>query len=333
MSNLLTNSRMATFRTCPRRHFLRYEVGLAPEETEKSLRVGTAFHAAKEAQDLGQDPEAAIHAQGTLDTYEAAMVAAMFTVHGERWAGDTLEVLASELPFELPIQNPDTGGTTSSWRLAGVIDRIYRLPNGTLAIQDYKTTTEDLSPGSEYWLRLSLDQQMSIYVIAARQLGYDVQSILYDVTRRPMHSPHRATPADKIRYRKDGQPYAGTRMRDETPEEFAARVADAMRDNLDGYFQRHEIARLDRDLDETRAEVWMQQRAIREAQRSGRWFRNPGACVAPYRCPYLSVCGQDWAPNPTSVPDGFVILDDVHPELARAGQAAHASSGQAEHLS
>jgi len=339
-TQLLTHSRLSTFRACPRRHFLRYEVGLVPEDEERALRIGTAYHAAHEAMDLGRDPEAAITALGTLDAHDAAMVAAMLVVHRQRWEGHALEVVATELQFELPLVNPDTGSATPVWRIAGKIDRIYRLADGRLCVQDYKTTTEDISPGSDYWLRLSLDQQMSIYVLAARELGHDVQTILYDVTTRPLHKPQRATPVEERKYtqraskladgtvRPVGSLHADQRETDETPEEFAARVATMMRRDPDRYFARHEIARLDRDLKETRGEIWSQQLAMREAQRSGRWYRNPGACVSPYRCQYLSIC-QTFDGN--GVPSGFRKLDNVHPELVeqQAAQPQATEQGQA----
>jgi len=309
MTDLLTYSRLSCFRSCPRRHQIRYELGLVPEEESTALRVGTAFHAIKEAQDRGEDCEAIAQ---DLDPYHRAIVAAMAQVHSERWGGDTLEVVASEQAFDLPLRNPDTGAPTPSFRLAGVIDRIYRTASGHLAIQDYKTTTEDISAGSDYWLRLSLDQQMTIYVYAARQLGYDVQTILYDVTVRPLHRPRLKTPADKIRLKKDGTPYADTRLEDELPAEFAARVAEEMRADPDRYFARHEIARLDDDIAETMAEIWHQQQVIREMQRSGRWYRNPGACVTPYRCAYLPICD---ARDLSVAPAGYRITDDRHPEL------------------
>lgn len=341
-SELLTHSRLSCFRACPRKHFLRYELALAPEEDELALRIGTAFHAALEAADIGRDPEAAIRARGDLDAHDAAMVAAMFAVHRERWEGDTLEVVASELQFEIDVVNPETGSPSKLWRLAGKIDRIYRLPSGRLAVQDYKTTTEDLSSGSDYWLRLSLDQQMSLYVIAARELGYDVQTILYDVTRRPQQRPHKATPLEERKYtekasrlkdgsvRPAGSLYANQREYDETPEEFAARVAETMRFDPAAFFARHEIARLEADLDETRAEVWQQQLALREAQRSSRWYRNPGSCVTPYRCAYIPICALHSLNAGSPAPTGFKRLPSVHPELAIEQPAVapvHATSG------
>ena len=332
MAQLLTHSRLSTFRACPRKHQLRYEIGVVPDKDSEALRIGTAYHAALEANDLGNDPEEAIAALGILDPYEMALCVAMFAVHCERWAGDTLEVVATELAFDLALRNPATGAPTPIWRLAGVIDRIYRLPDGTLAIQDYKTTSEDIAPGSDYWLRLSLDQQMSLYVLAARELGHDVSKILYDVTRRPLQRPAMATPVAERKYtekpsklkdgtvRPAGSLYANQRESNETPAEFAARVAECMRVEPDAFFVRHEIARLDRDLKETQSEVWQQQLAIRESQRVGHWWRNPGACVTHYRCPYLPICRREITTE--YVPDGYLLLEDVHPELARAGQAA-----------
>ncbi len=333
MTQLLTNSRMSCFRSCPRRHQIRYELAIAPEEESIALRVGTAYHAALEAIDIGGDPWSAITARGDLDAYSAAMVAAMVTVHQEQRAGQTLEVVASEVAFDLPLRNPTTGAASKVWRIAGKIDRIYRLPDGRLCLQDYKTTTEDMTPGSDFWLRLSLDQQMSLYVLAARELGHDIQTIVYDVTERPMQKPHKATPVEDRKFtqkaskladgtiRPAGSLYAGQRETDETPEEFAGRVAETMRAEPTRFFARHEIARTDGDLDDVRHEVWSQQLAMREMQRSGRWFKNPNACVSPYRCPYLSICAQSTQRLTDSVPDGFRKLADAHPELARSEQA------------
>jgi len=314
--NLLTNSRAGTFRTCPRKHYLRYELGIAPEQESAALRVGRGFHALQEFFAGGDSPESAQALLQDLDPYEQALVAAMFTVHRERWSADPPhEVVASELSFELPLRNPETGAASPIWRRAGVIDKIYRV-DGRLLIKDYKTTTEDISPASDYWTRLMLDQQMTIYVDAARELGYDVQGIFYDVAVRPMHRPKMATPADQRKYTKAGTLYAAQREVDETPDEYCARVADAMREDMGRYFVRHEIARLDSDLEDVRYEQWCQQLAIREGQRSGRWMRNPSACAGLYRCPYLNICHQHLTPD-TPAPDGFRILADVHPELAR----------------
>jgi len=311
---LLTHSRLSCWRSCPRKHYLRYELGLAPDTDSFALRVGTAFHAALEAHDLGRDPTAAISARGDLDPFDHALVAAMFNVHVERWQGDTLEVVATELQFEIPLRNPETGKPSTNWNLAGKIDRIYRLPDGRLAVQDYKTSSEDLGADSTLWTRLRLDSQMSIYLIAARELGYDVDTILYDVTKRPTQRPLKATPEAERKYTKAGALYANQRGEDETVDAYFDRVMEAMRADPDRYFARYEIARTQADLDETLADVWTQQMAMRESQRSGRWYRNPGACTSIGVCSYLPIC-ESRIDVSASIPRGFKLLPSVHAEL------------------
>lgn len=326
MIQLLTYSRLSAHRKCPRFHELRYEIGIAPEQDSEALRIGTAFHAALEANDKGQNPEEAIAKLGTLDPWETGMVAAMFTAHCERWGNDALEIVATELRFEMPLLNPATGAASKVWRLAGKIDRLYRMPDGRLCLKDWKTTTDDISPDSDYWLRLALDQQMGIYLLGARELGYDVQTIVYDVTVRPLLRPYKKTPPDKIQLKKDGTPYANTRLEDESPWDFTARVAEAMRADPVRYFVRHEIAKLDSDLVEMQRDVWLQQETMRAMQRSGHWYKNPGACATPFRCPYLPICGNKQV-GPDCVPSGFQLLPDIHRELARPEQAGQQPDG------
>lgn len=315
MKQLLTHSRLSCFRSCPRRHWIRYELGLQPEETSFALRIGSAHHAALEAVDRGQDPGAAIEAV-VADPYDLALVAAMHDAHRRRYADASLAPVATEMEFDLPLINPETGASTPVWRFAGKIDRIVQLEDGRLALMEYKTTSQDFAPGAAYWLKLHLDQQLSLYVIAARQLGYDVETVLYDVTRRPALRPLKATPEESRKYTKDGRLYASQRDADETPEEFAARVAADIAERPDHYFARIEIARLDQDLEDCAAELWQQQLAIREAQRTRRWYRNPGSCFGPNGnggCEYLSICLSRDLEHVT--PAGFVRSENVNPEL------------------
>ena len=328
MAQRLTHSRLACYRACPRRHYLRYELGLRSAESSFAMKVGSAFHAALEAVDKGLDVGAAIEPH-VDDPYDLALVAAMLHAHTERWGGQRLEVLATELEFHLPLRNPETGSPTPTWTMDGVIDRLVKLPDGRIALQEYKTTTRDFSPGADYWVGLHLDQQLSIYVLAARELGYDVATILYDVTRRPTIRPKLATPIAERKYTQKkstrdgvvfpaGSIYANQREADETPEEFAARVVETIDADPIKHFARIEIARLDQDLEDCAAEVWVQQKVIRSSQKTGGWYRNPVSCFNPYPCSYLSVCqNRDLE---TNTPVGFVRDENVHAELSLASE-------------
>lgn len=314
---LLTHSRMSCFRSCPRKHYLRYELGLTAETDDMPRKFGTAFHALLEARDKGTIETTDL---SSLDEYDRAAVIEMFSAHcaymqkGE----DNLEVVAAELEFDIPLKNPETGYSSSIYRLAGKIDRIVKLADGRLALMEYKTTSRDFSPGAEYWQRLHLDQQLSIYVIAARELGYDVETILYDVTRRPALRPYKATPAEARKYTKDGRLYANQREEDESPEDFGKRLENDIDERPEHYFARIEIARLEADLDECRAELWDQSQALREAQRAGRWYRNPNNCFATFTCEFVPICQMSALDVIT--PAGFVRQLSVHPELSVAAE-------------
>ena len=209
-----------------------------------------------------------------------------------------------ERQFELPLTNPDSGKPSRAFLLAGKIDAIVKMPDGRLAVLEYKTAGEDISPDSEYWLRLRCDGQISLYVIAARALDFDVATVLYDVTRKPT-----------IRLRQN-----------ETPQQYGQRLLDDIATRPDFYYARREIPRLEDDLAEYGAEVWQQAQQLLEVRRradrlpdpSRAWFRNAGRWTCGW-CDFAPLClnGVRVAPG-SPTPCGFQILSDPNPELEGA---------------
>jgi hypothetical protein len=116
---------------------------------------------------------------------ERETVMALIAGHAWRYGNDELEIVEVERPFEIPLRNPKTGAASRTFLLAGKIDAIGRLPDGRYVVVEYKTTGDDIAPGAMYWLRLRHDPQISLYVLAARELGYDVSEVFYDVCRKP----------------------------------------------------------------------------------------------------------------------------------------------------
>ena len=45
------------------------------------------------------------------------------------------------------------------------MDGVVHLPDGRLAVLEVKTCLEDISPDSEYWLRLRQDRQSSLHFL------------------------------------------------------------------------------------------------------------------------------------------------------------------------
>lgn len=311
----LTHSSTSTLKTCPRKYRLRYVDGLRKIKVGDALNIGSMFHAALETNDKA-GPDAAYAAidthYGTIPGWcqtgddinewsvQHQMVRTMFAGHLWRWSEDNLKVVATELVFTLPIVNPDTGHESRTFALGGKLDRIVKLPDGRLAVMEYKTCGVDISDSTDYWPRLRMDQQISVYVLAARALGHDVATVLYDATRKPSIRPKLVK---------------GAR---ETPTEWAARYLADIYERPGFYYARQEIPRLESDLDEFRAELWQMAGTIREAQNHGRFFRNTNSCLFPYRCEYFDVCSNNLNPS-ERVPDGFEIVTDLHPELSDTG--------------
>ena len=116
-------------------------------------------------------------------------------------------------------------------------------------------------------------------------------------------------------WRQSGDAAKGWTMqvRSETPTEFAARLSEDIAGRPEFYFARKEIPRLSSDIEEFRAELWQQQQAIREAQKNGRWYRNPAQCCTMGRCSYLDICHAGI--HADAPPAGFIRVENVHPEL------------------
>jgi hypothetical protein len=339
--NLLTHSRMRAFRKCKRLCFYAYELAIRPTTDPKALRMGKAFAAGPEGvYRLGLPVNDAI-LQATAEyaglpawaeqpeaaedwRVEAETVRRMLAGYFWRWSNSSVKVLASELVVTMPIVNPETGGTTPIFDAACKIDAVVELPDGRLAVMETKTCGEDISLESDYWRQLRIDQQISMEMLAARHAGYDVQTVLYDVARKPAIRPKLLTKADKSSLVMSGKYFGETFPVDpqalperESAEMYGARLAADMGERPEFYFARVEIARLDSDLDEFRADLWDTQRSIREAQIRGIWSRNGDACLAFGRCAYFEICsaGRKLTPE-DEVPSGFTKLTYVHPELA-----------------
>lgn len=332
---LLTHSRMSSLRTCPRKHYLAYELGVRRDQDAAPLRMGQAVHVGLDRRAVGAPvAEAILSATAGYDIVpswttpeewelEREIVARLIAGYYWHYDNETFENITSEIAFELPLRNPKGGRPSRTFNVAGVIDRIVRLPEGRLAVLETKTTSDDIGSDSEYWLRLRLDQQISLYVLAARELGYDVETVIYDVIRKPSIRPKQVTVdgrreinANKT-YCKEAIDPEKLSLGRETPAMFGARLLSDIAERPEFYFQRKEIPRLEADLDEFRSELWQQAKVILESRRENRWYRNSAACLNP-PCAYRDICFHATHVGPESeTPPGYVRLkpESLNPEL------------------
>lgn len=290
---VLTASRMKDARACMRLHRYRYEDGYRPAKDADTLRFGTLVHRGLEAWwrasgDLRLD--AALGAmEGESDPYELAKARALLVGYHVKWAGEQIEVLAVEAEFRTALINPETGRPSRRWELGGKIDAVVRLADGRVAVVEHKTSSEDITPGSDYWTRLRLDGQVSVYFDGGRALGHEVEVCLYDVIGKPGQRPYKK--AAEIKLKKDGTPYANQRLEDETPAEYGQRVAEEIASDPDRYYRRGDVVRLAEELNEARENTWQIGEVIAEARAKNRWPQNEGACKRFGRtCEFVSVC-------------------------------------------
>ena len=177
-----SHSQLAEYRTCPTRYAFDRVYRIPAPERKGFFEFGSAVHAAfegyvrerREAVAAGLPPPGFERLRAHLD---GAMAAAEFPDPVTRaeyegrsdsalrrfWERESRiegEVVALEQEFSLVL---DSGDDEEPVRLDGVIDRIDRLPDGSIAVVDYKTGR------SKDQAAVDGDEQLSLYALALRE--------------------------------------------------------------------------------------------------------------------------------------------------------------------
>lgn len=305
MPDIYTHSSTQCFKTCRRQYWYRYEVGLRPIEDSRALRIGTAVHELLNGFDVTAD----------LDPFDAETVRALVEGHRTQYASDRLitQTIDCEVEFAEPI-SPRLKGAVQ----CGKIDAVVRLADGREAILERKTTSDAIDT-PKYWNRLLMDPQISGYLSAIKKTRPHIDSIVYDVIRKPAMQPALATPEDKRKYTKatktePSRLYANMRETDETPEEWGKRLRADIAERPDFYYARREIARLEKDLEEDRLNFYETVCDIRHAKRTGHWGKHVSRYTCDF-CPLFDVCVGFVPFDGVHAPPGFEIVENRHPEL------------------
>jgi len=301
MKEMLTATRMGMVLACPRRHFWRYEVGLHAVVEAMALRFGSAWHKAMEMRWQGYFADAALVAAFSEMSFDEITIATLGGLLGAYYTRYANNEIVKELHPEVEFRLPLAGSRT--FDAAGKIDGLGVLHDGRLALIEHKTCGSDIAPDSDYWLRLRFNQQVYQYVLAARALGWDVQVVIYDVTRKP----------------------AIRQKQNETAAEFGDRLAADAKERPEFYFARREVPILDQDLAEFEVQRLALSRQIlffRSAARNARrpehgWPRNCNEMTCKF-CEFEQFCMQNCSVDPAAPPAGFRV-GPVNPELSVAG--------------
>ena len=213
-----------------------------------------------------------------------------------------------ECPWTLAIPHSRT------FRHVGIIDGLAVLKDGRTAVVEHKTTGEDISPSADYWTRLRFNGQLFLYVLAARANGWDVDTVVYDVIRKP----------------------AIRQKANETAEQYGERLADDCAGRPDFYFARREVAVLDGAI----AEFEIQRDAIckmllhckaaarRAALPEQGWPRNCGGMTC-RGCEYAGFCLQCVHVDAGHLPVGFKLRAKSAAATAPTDETTSVAAGAA----
>ncbi len=336
---VLTNSSLTTFRRCPREYFFNYVKLRKTRKKSAALTFGSMWHAGLEAWWVSSTSsrfESAIFAmryfanasENDVDAFELIKAECLMAGYTARWGDEPYTTIAVEKRFGVPVVI--AGSRAPSYELRGSIDALVRSDLKSARVVDTlhnvesKTTSADISAGSDYWRRvIALDSQVSTYNAAAKAMGYDVRDTIYDVTRKPELIPLKATPEESKKYTKPtkAEPiprlYSNQRENDETPEEYRTRLTEDIIARPDWYFARQTIVRLEHDDAEHAKDISQTAAMIRFAEERDAWPRSPNACERFRRlCDYFEVCEGS-----TTIEDGTRFQDKTaqHEELIDAG--------------
>ncbi len=320
---IVTQTSLRVFRKCPRLYETEYVKLIRPVEVADALEFGDVWHKVRESwwgankgnpriiaavcklDELRSSPDF------NLDEFALAKLIVMLRGYHARWCEyvDSIDIVGNELEFTIPISNPRTDRESRLYKISGKLDAVIR-ENGKLWVVEEKTASGDLTPESPYWRRLEIDPQCSIYYYAVTHLFAEVPAgVKYFVNVKSQKRPLKKTANPK--YKTTGELYANQRAQDESAEEYAVRMAQGIKTDPEKYYQMVEVARLEKSIEESQIDVWDTVQAIRQAEKSGVFLRNPDACIHPFgsTCPFLPVCANR------------ASLDD--PQLYRKAEVAH----------
>jgi hypothetical protein len=350
----LSASRIGDFKDCPTRYKLAVIDRIIPDVEPEPFRMGTNWHEIQEwmGQHVGSstfmndlidylnDMYDQCPPSKTLEEWAVEQNLFLYTAwaYFEHYSDEGVKVIASELPFELPVLHPETGRAVPNVRLRGKIDKIVEYPDRGMFIREYKSTSSSVEDDSSFWKNLRMAMQPSIYYDAAVRLGYSIKGIEYDVWRKPTIKPKNLTQKDSKEvietgkylgekfeiedYRKaefvvdqkmmiDGEKVEitygakeGTFAIKETPRMYGIRLLHDIRERPYFYFNRREITRSDQDMNSYRWQLYNIHTTLRTMISKGCWYKNEKQCEATFKCGYIPICYDDVDVN-ERIPDGF----------------------------
>jgi hypothetical protein len=247
----LTNSEVTCFQRCEREWQHRYLDRRTGQSDQESLSRGKRIHRELAAWWSGAKTE------GEIPPIETAMMIG----YAARYVRPNLRDIRVNVPFRAQIGGVD---------VVGECDAVGVDEDGRTVVVEHKTTSQNISPGSQYWReRIHCDTQVSTYLAA-----FPGATVLYDVLHTPGLKP---------------LPANSKRPMTESNEEYIDRILADMQSEPEKYFQRAYIVRLEAEHEAFADDVATIHGRMNDSRRPPP--RNPRSCFTYGRaCDFFDVC-------------------------------------------
>lgn len=346
----LSASAIKCFKACPLRYYGTYDQGIRRIEDTEAQRIGTNWHSIME---IAHDEDAVVahlnerysNVPDYLDKekLEIERIRLLYSLIGYNWyyQGELEKVLGTEIEFELPVINPKTNRQLRYVTLQGKIDKLIEI-NGRVYVKEHKSTSSSVDPDSRLWKALGLDTQTSLYVYAARRLGYNVAGVYYDVWHKPQISPKKLTQTESKQFVETGkycgqdfeveqykitascsrngiyvndvptitEPGAkeGTFTIRETSEMYGARLLADIVERPEFYFACKELTKTDQQTERFEWELFNVYKTIRNMKKTGHWYGNESQCEATFQCDFIESCYNNKPISVEDMPEGMQCI-------------------------
>ena len=224
-------------------------------------------------------------------------------------------IIASEIKFEFPLRHPRLRHEISDCVVTGRIDTLIQ-DGPRIKIKDYKTTSWDIGPGSDFWQNLERQIQPRLYVYALHRMiergeiePLVISEVEYDVFKKPGIRPKKIAKKDLITIDKELFYYdtiiEGPVPERETGSMFGARLFNDIVNDPFKYFVRRPITVLAQDIESIEQELYNVYKLIKYCKQNNFWDIDPYSCSKPFKCEYCLLCDQHIDPDKNELPDTY----------------------------
>jgi len=336
----LSASSIRNYRQCQTLYFLSNILRIAPLVEPEYFRTGTAWHELHETfgdmtnldtdklveklDDMYSDlPDYFDEAKAN---YEKKTMLVTYLAWRNYWDvhGDTYKVLESEIPFEIEIPGA---------LVRGKIDALIEDEKGIRYVREYKSTTEKIdiqlkdgmSLEPKFWGQFKMAIQPLLYNWAAKQFGWDIAGVQYDVWRKPTIRPsdialldddglkivldadgNRAlTKAGKPRQTADKAAGHIAQKRPMEPEEWADKLTTDILKQPERYFGRKIIYHTHQDFKRLNRSLNNIIKQIEFIDKHDAWDQNTDQCLQYGSCRFCGICFPGLDMTKDELPEGF----------------------------